>query len=191
MSLTITRQSGEAITFDVYENVTVPGSATYTVYPIEEKREGSDNVKREVPMLAFTVRQMEYPKPGAEDPEGIYGPERILRAWQFLEEVGTTGELVTVEAPRMGVYEDFILHEWPMTFGRTLWAGFDIAMHKLISGAVEVVSVTPISAIDPDARAGFQGSEDVGEQATQESEEGEVPEGETPPSFLFSLFGGR
>lgn len=180
MPVTIIRDNGDSLTFDGWEDGSRSGKATLTEHPIEDGSSVVDHSQRENTMLSLTVKQSEFPINQTDS--NTYGEARVLEALNFLEEIGSTGEPVTIEIPRLGVYEGYVLQSWPTNILPTREGSFSLKFRQIVIAGVEIVEVVPVDAVAPGSRAGQQPSEDVGDQPTEEQED------DGPPSILSSIF---
>jgi len=177
--VTIIRESGDTISFDSWVEGTFDGSATLTKHPIEDGSKTSDHSQADPKRVTLSVKQSEAPLHADNGPFGI---ARIQETFRILEEIGRSGEQITVDIPRAGSFDNMALARWPGTMRAGNSTEFEIVVERIDVAQTFFVNV-PIEAIAPPARAGHQEEVDQGTQAAEETEE-------TAGGFFDNLLGG-
>lgn len=168
--LTLQTDDGETLAADGWITGVVDGEATVTDHPVEDGSTISDHVQAQPVQITLEIRQTETPLEGADGPTG---EERVQQALRFLEDARQAGELLTVDLPRVGVYENMVVASRSMEIDQRKEGRFEVVLRQIEIAEVSIVSV-PIEAVEPPSRAGQQDEEDLGRQSTDEQEESSI-----------------
>ena len=193
MSLTVTRETGESVTFDAMLRESHNLDVRITEHPIERGASVSDHAQARPREFIVTVLVSETPL----DPQGqprftasairsatlipASGPSlegaqnRVREFFDFLAEIAQAGEFVDVVTPKFGLIAGVVISRIPVEIDNVNLGRFTIGFREVRIAERVTVLIPPLRPA-PEAQAGAPDEQDVGTQPTDNPESTEEAE---------------
>lgn len=179
MSVTVTRETGESITFDVMIRESHNVSVRVTEHPIEQGSDVSDHAQAGPMQSIVTCLVSETPinSPAQQgsrssatvestgEPSLVGVPNRVKEFFDFLIGVAQAGEFVDVVTPKMGLIEDVVLTRVPLEVSNVNEGRFTFAFRKTRIAQRTTVTIPPLRPTE-EAQTGAPDEQDLGTQPT-------------------------
>jgi len=164
VTVIISRQDGEGLTFDASPSRTYRKNYNVTDHPVEEGADVTDHVQQ-LP-LEYTVTGIVSGTP-FESAQNADSEFRTLEALEFLEQTADAGEVVTVLDDRLGLIQDVVIASVPTQVDVQRRLQFEVKFRRVVFAEAQRVEIPPDQP-DPVAQASAPDEQDVGSQPTQE-----------------------
>lgn len=196
MSVTITRETGESVTFDAMIRESHTVEVRVTEHPIEQGADVSDHAQARPRDFSVSVVVSETPvqtAPNFSISTAVLIPQegaslggvqnRVREFFDFLAEIAEAGEFVDVVTPKMGLVSGVIITRIPLEVDNINVGRFTVGFRKVRIAERVTVLIPPLQP-STEAQDGAPDEQDVGTQPTDNPESAEEAE---DASILYGL----